>query len=52
MMMMLAGAFGGAVAGNILSLVKFVGLNLASLLPVVIVVLATVLISSRASKRV
>jgi predicted MFS family arabinose efflux permease len=52
MMMMLAGAFGGAVAGNILALVKFVGLNLASLVPVVIVVLATVVISSRASKRV
>ncbi len=52
MMMMLAGAFGGAVAGNILALVKFVGLNLASLVPVVIVVLATTVISSRASKRV
>ena len=52
MMMMLAGAFGGAVAGNILALVKFVGLNLASLVPVVIVVLATAVISSRASKRV
>ena len=52
MMMMLAGALGGAVAGNILALVKFVGLNLASLVPVVIVVLATALISSRASKRV
>jgi MFS family permease len=52
MMMMLAGAFGGAVAGNILALVNFVGLNLASLVPVVIVVLATAVISSRASKRV
>ena len=52
MMMMLAGAFGGAVAGNILALVKFVGLNLASLVPVVIVVLATAVISSRASTRV
>jgi MFS family permease len=52
MMMMLAGAFGGAIAGNILALVKFVGLNLASLVPVVIVVVATTVISSRASKRV
>ena len=51
-LMMLAGAFGGAIAGNILALVKFVGLNLASLVPVVIVVVTTAVISSRASKRV
>jgi MFS family permease len=40
-LMSLSGAFGGAVAGTILTLYSFGGLNAAALLPVILIVLAT-----------
>jgi MFS family permease len=40
-LMNLSGAFGGAVAGGILTLFTFGGLNAAALIPVVFIVLAT-----------
>ncbi|MFM5904016.1 MAG: MFS transporter [Microbacteriaceae bacterium] len=40
-LMMLAGAFGGAISGTILSIGQFVGLNLAALIPVCIVLAYT-----------
>jgi hypothetical protein len=41
--MNLSGAFGGAIAGSILALYTFGGLNAAALIPVVLIVVATAL---------
>jgi MFS family permease len=40
-LMMLAGAFGGAVSGSILAVAAFLGLNLAALVPVCIALVLT-----------
>ena len=42
-LMSLSGAFGGAIAGSILTAYAFVGLNLAALIPALLIVIATAL---------
>lgn len=48
-MMSLSGAFGGAIAGSILTAFAFVGLNLAALIPATLILIATAVQRSRAS---
>ena len=49
-MMNLSGAFGGAIAGTIVSLHLFTGLNMAALVPVVAILVLSVLVRNRRAK--
>ncbi len=50
-MMNLSGAFGGAVAGTLVSLYLFTGLNMVALLPVVVIVVLSLLVRSTSAQR-
>jgi hypothetical protein len=48
--MNLSGAIGGGIAGSILSLVAFNGLNFVALVPVTVIIVLSVLIFKRAKQ--
>jgi MFS family permease len=49
-LMNLSGAFGGAIAGTIVSLHLFAGLNMAALVPVAVIVVFSVLVRNQRAK--
>jgi hypothetical protein len=49
-LMSLSGAFGGAVAGSIVTAFAFSGVNAAALIPAVLIIIASGLATARAKK--